>query len=98
MFGFGKKDKVDAEEQAYKVVYNRQKCIGAGTCAAMSPKQWEMQSDGKAKLVGGSEEGVSWVKMVGESEKAFHLTAAGGCPPQVIEVWDIRTGEKLAPK
>lgn len=33
-----------------KIVHDREKCIGCGSCVAVCPEQWEMDSDGKSKL------------------------------------------------
>jgi len=34
-----------------KVIHEREKCIGCGSCAAVCPKFWEMAEDGKARLL-----------------------------------------------
>jgi len=33
-----------------KIIHEREKCIGCGSCAAVCPKYWEMVKDGKSKL------------------------------------------------
>ncbi len=35
-----------------KIIQERKKCIGCGSCAAVCPKHWEMSDDGKATLIG----------------------------------------------
>lgn len=39
-----------------KIVYNRAKCIGAGSCEALSEKHWKVRKDGKAELINGRRE------------------------------------------
>ena len=34
-----------------KVIQEREKCIGCGSCAALCPKYWEMAEDGKSRLI-----------------------------------------------
>ena len=34
-----------------KVIHEREKCIGCGSCAAICPKYWEMAEDGKVNLL-----------------------------------------------
>lgn len=36
---------------AIKIEYDRESCIGCGTCAAICSDNWIMSSDGKAKLL-----------------------------------------------
>lgn len=33
-----------------KIIHEREKCIGCGSCAALCPDFWEMAEDGKATL------------------------------------------------
>jgi ferredoxin len=36
----------------YKIIHNREKCIGCGACAALCSDYWEMDDDGKSLLKG----------------------------------------------
>ena len=36
-----------------KIVFEKSKCIGCGSCAALCSKYWEMSEDGKARLKNG---------------------------------------------
>ena len=77
-----------------KVIYNRDKCISAVTCANLNPENWIMnKKDAKADLKSAKKEGDRWVL---ETELTMHLQmAAEQCPPQVIEIYDLKTGERL---
>ncbi len=91
-------------EKRYRVVYDKKACIGAAACAAVAPEFWEMQEDGKAHLIGSTEdEQGREVLVVTEnhlSDKvknalALNKEAAEVCPVQVIHIYDEETGERL---
>jgi ferredoxin len=68
-----------------KIIHEREKCIGCGSCAALCPKYWEMAQDQKSKLLkakaktGGNYE--LEIKEVGCNQEA-----ADSCPVQCIRV------------
>lgn len=68
-----------------KIIHEREKCIGCGSCAALCPKFWEMADDGKSNLknatksTGGNYE--LEVKEIGCNQEA-----ADSCPVQIIQV------------
>jgi len=35
-----------------KIIQEREKCIGCGSCVAACPKKWKMDKDNKATLIG----------------------------------------------
>ncbi len=82
----------------YKIVYDRTGCIGAGTCEALDPDDFELVEDGLADLKGGEEvsDGV-WEKEIPEEQKDAALEAAKGCPVNVIKIIDTETDEQLYP-
>lgn len=68
-----------------KIIQEREKCIGCGSCAALCPKFFEMADDGKAKLLnseknaeGNDELEVEKVECAQESVDA--------CPVQIIHI------------
>ena len=68
----------------YKVIYDREACIGAAACAAVDPKNFEMNKDGKADLKGGKEEKGLWLL---ETDELGELKeAADACPVDAIKV------------
>ena len=81
----------------YKVVYDREGCIGAAACAAADPKNWIMNDDGKADLVGGKKEGDNWIKIYEMDEADWDAVKEGAeaCPVAVIKIYDEK-GNQLA--
>ena len=78
------------------IEYDRKGCIGAGVCAAVDPKHWVMNKDGKADLINGKEvsEG-KWELEIDESELETAKMAAEGCPAVVIHIKNKDTGEQI---
>jgi ferredoxin len=69
-----------------KIVHERQKCIGCGSCAALCPKYWEIAEDGKANLLNSK---VNQKTGNGESEITkieCNQEAADICPVQIIHI------------
>lgn len=68
-----------------KIIHEREKCIGCGSCVALCPKFWEMGEDGKSNLKGGEQNSEGnyklEIKEIGCSQEA-----ADSCPVQVIHV------------
>ena len=93
-----------AKEKTYKVVFDRNACIGAAACAAVAPEFWEMKDDGKAELKGSKKDkdGNEFIiikesQMTDKMKSALKLnkSAAEVCPVQVIHIFDAETNEKL---
>jgi ferredoxin len=88
----GEADAPPIAEKPYKLVFEANKCIGAGKCAEVSDN-WELSLD----------TGIASPQsyFFGESELEHNLRAAEVCPAKkdrgVIHVVDRRTGEELAP-
>jgi len=81
----------------YKVVYDRNNCIGAGSCVAIFPRRWIMNNaDDKADLVGGKkDEKEMWIFEFTLEELEDFKSSAEVCPVQVIHIYDLESGEKL---
>jgi len=77
----------------YKIVYDRTNCIGASSCAAISPNNFRMVEDGKADLLGGEKKDGRIEKIV--EEDVMVLEAAKSCPEGVIKIFNLDTGEEL---
>jgi ferredoxin len=69
----------------YKIVYDREGCIGAASCTAIS-ENWEMSDDGKA---------IFHKEIISEEELAAEKEAAESCPVQVIHIINVDTGEQI---
>ncbi len=70
-----------------KIIFERSKCIGCGTCSVTCPSFWEMGDDGRAKLTEGVEnKGVVEREI---EEESCNSDAAQSCPVQCIHVTDV---------
>ena len=85
-------DAPSVDAKPYKVIFEANKCFGAGKCAEVSAN-WEMDiASGLAK---------PRTYYFGEDELAHNVRAAEACPAKkgagVIHVVDRRTDEEIAP-
>lgn len=71
----------------YKVIIDKDKCIGAGACVNLAGLTFRMGSDGKAELI--DQDGNS------DEEK---LMSAQACPNMAIKIINMATGETVWPK
>jgi ferredoxin len=88
----GEQDAPPVAEKPYKIVFEANKCFGAGKCAEVS-ENWEMDiSTGIAKPK---------TYFFDESELDHNVSAAEACPAKkdvgVIHVVDRRSNEEIAP-
>jgi ferredoxin len=72
----------------YKVVVIKDKCIGAASCIAVSPKTFKFDSEQIAEVI---------PTVIEETDENL-LLAAQSCPTLAIEVYDTTTNEKVWPK
>lgn len=87
----------------YKIVYNRNICIGANSCVAASEKFWEMAEDSKANLKGSkfNEEKEVYELEINEDGLDKALESVQVCPVYAISVYKKEeSGEwvKIAPE
>jgi len=80
----------------YKVVLEREKCIGAATCVAAYPERWELQEDAKVSIKGDNVEKekdleIFWIT---EEELERFKESAEVCPVNVIHIYDEK-GNKI---
>ena len=59
----------------YKIIQNREKCIGCGSCVAICPDNWQMNEDGKAAPI-----------EIEIEELGCNKEAERGCPVQCIGI------------
>lgn len=71
----------------YKVEVIREKCIGAGSCAAIAPHVFELDEENLARIL--SQDG---------DDDDTKLLAAQSCPTAAIIVTDTTTGEQVWPR
>ena len=88
--------KAVAEGKKYRIIYDRQACIGAAACVAVFDKRWEMVADNKANLKGGTETSKDvWQLDIDDSEYEDLKTSGDVCPVNAIHVFKLETGEKI---
>lgn len=68
-----------------KIIHEREKCIGCGSCAALCPKFFEIAEDGKAKLLG-AEKNAEGNEELEVEELECAKEAADACPVQCIRI------------
>ena len=71
----------------YKVWVDRNICIGAATCVAVSPKSFQMDNEAKAVIV----------RTIDEEELENIIEAAKACPVAAIFIEDEK-GNRIFPK
>jgi len=68
-----------------KIVHEREKCIGCGSCATLCPKFWKMADDGKSTLID-SEKNPEGNFELEIEEIGCNQEAADACPVQIIHI------------
>jgi ferredoxin len=81
----------------YKIVYERDVCIGAASCVAVAPMVWELDKENKAALKGGTKTRNPNIfeKEIDEKDLQINLDAARACPVNAIHIVEKETGKKL---
>lgn len=67
-----------------KIIQERKKCIGCGSCSAVCPKYFEIAQDGLASVIGGEMNGDNMELEVAEAGCAQEASEI--CPVQIIKV------------
>jgi len=67
-----------------KIIFDRENCIGCGSCVAACSENWEMGDDGKAILKDSTEE--DGKKVLEIEEEGCNRQAADLCPVKVIKI------------
>jgi len=77
----------------YKVIYDKDKCIGAFTCSGVSPDFWIRPEGGeeKAELKNATlnKETGMWELIIDEADLEANRIAADVCPVNVIKIEKI---------
>jgi ferredoxin len=69
----------------FKIIYDREGCIGAGTCATISKDLWTIDKDGHANLKGAVKNAKGKYELVlDESQRKVQETVCGSCPSGCI--------------
>lgn len=75
----------------YRIVYDREACIGAFACVAAGPNFWEYTDEGKADLKQATfnAETKKWELIIDEKDYDENLAAAEVCPVYAIQIEEI---------
>jgi ferredoxin len=74
----------------YKVIFDRETCIGALACNAVAPDVWELADDGKVDLKGGTKrEDGKWELIIDESQLNLNKEAAESCPVYAVVIEEV---------
>lgn len=84
--------------EKYKIVHDRESCIGCGACASVCPKFWEMDSDGKSIIIGStkSDDEYEGGDILGSNENPLsddfqcNNEAAESCPVNCIHLHEVK--------
>ena len=73
----------------YKIIYDREACIGALGCIGVSEELWEIKEDGKVDLRGAvfNEETEKWELVIDDGDLA--VASEDSCPVQAIKIEKI---------
>ena len=69
-----------------KIILDREKCIGCGSCAALCPKYFQLAEDGKSKLSKGKNDPEAKTDQMDIDEIDCAKEAADACPVQAIDI------------
>jgi ferredoxin len=77
-----------------EIQHDRPNCIGCAACAAINPKDWVMNQDGKSDLVNAANVENGWQrKEIKEEEFKDQMDAAESCPVNVIHIVEKEVDE-----
>lgn len=65
-----------------KIIHEKAKCIGCGSCVSMCPKYFEMTEAGKAHLKGSEKDP--------KTEKETLEVSDSGCTPEAVEACPVQ--------
>ncbi len=69
-----------------KIIYEREKCIGCGTCTMLCQKYWKIAEDGKAKLLNSQINPKTGNEELDIKKVECNQEAVDSCPVQCIHV------------
>jgi len=72
----------------YKIVFDKEKCIGAMNCVAVHDKSWVHDGESKVNLVGSklNEKTNKFELIIEEKDFELNKQAADECPVDAIEI------------
>lgn len=69
-----------------KIIHEREKCIGCGACVAVCPKFWEMEEDGKSRLLKSTLNPKTSNHELEVKNAGCNQGAADNCPVSIIHI------------
>ncbi len=77
------------EDKKYKIIHDRDTCIGCSACASVCPKYWVMDSDGKSDIVSSKKTGNGEEEILDNLSEDFedNMEAAESCPVNCIHIF-----------
>lgn len=75
----------------YRVLQQRDKCIGCNACMEAAPNRWRMsKADGKCTLVGGILKKDFYSVIIDEFELEENKLALKNCPVHIIQIVELK--------
>ena len=69
-----------------KIIHEKEKCIGCGSCTILCPKYWEIAEDGKAHLINSKINSKTGNEEIEIQKLECNQEAADACPVQIIRI------------
>lgn len=89
----------DGTKKRYRIVYDREGCIGAAACVAAYPERWSLMDDGKADVIGEgvkrNDDNTEQTLEFTEEEFQKMMDSAQACPVNVIHIIDLESGQRV---
>ena len=83
-------------DKKYRIIHDRDICIGCSACASVCPKYWIMEQDGKSSIVGHTKTGRGEEEILGTTEQPLtidfegNFEAADVCPVNCIHIKEVK--------
>jgi len=68
-----------------KIIHEREKCIGCGACVGVCPNNWEMEDDGKSRLISSKPNLIGNFELEVQ-EAGCSQDAVESCPVSIIHI------------
>ena len=81
----------------FKIVFDREVCIGALACTAVAENFWPRSKDGKVDLTGAAynEQTKKWELVIDDKDFQINQDAADSCPVEAIKVIKLEESEAI---
>lgn len=74
----------------FRVIQQRNKCIGCGACKEVAAMRWQMSTaDGKSTLIGATQKKGFYVTLIDETEINENVLAMKSCPVRIIQIIEV---------